>query len=61
VIPRESIEAVLDYLEAEEAADFEDQFGDDRTTVVDPERTHIYSHICAVRDWLSTADRTDAA
>jgi hypothetical protein len=48
MIPRESIEAVLDYLEEDEAADFQAQHWEDG----DPAGTHVYTHIRRVREWL---------
>jgi hypothetical protein len=52
MIPRESIESVLDYLEDDESADFAAEFGEDNDTDPDPECTHVYSHMTRVRTWL---------
>lgn len=47
-IPYDSIRNVIDYLEADEAADFEVEHAEDG----DPFGHHVYTHIQRVRDWL---------
>lgn len=52
MIPRESIQAVLEYLEPDESADFAAEFGNPSDTDPDPDCTHIYSHMVRIRTWL---------
>lgn len=52
MIPRDSIETIIDYLDEREAEDFAEQFGTDNDGDPDPDRTHVYSHITRVRTWL---------
>lgn len=48
-IPRESIEHLVSYIIEDEAADFEQEHGEDG----DPDGQHIYTHAVLVQEWLN--------
>lgn len=47
-----SLEALLDYNEADEAADYEQEHGE-WASLADAEESHIYTHMQRIRAWLA--------
>lgn len=65
MIPRESIEALVEYIVEDEAADYVEQGHGGPDGDGDPHGVHIYTHAMRVRGWLTplvlTVPRDDFA